>query len=178
MKFFNSLQIDHAIKALIFQIESMQTKAFEREIIKKLGITQARFVLLQKLLMAGGSMKQTDFTHTSEFEPNTVSTISNRMQKDGLLRKYNDLEYKHMVRIEITDKGKDVHGKAMKILNRVNKSIMSDFSKDEKIQLLSLLYNLQNKMIPIVLGEGRSLLSIRIVKDGKHTIKIPGINKI
>ena len=60
-------------------------------------------------------------------QPHTVSAIVDRMSKKGLIKKTKDLERKNMVRVSLTDKGKEAYelttkrGPIHRILGTLNK---------------------------------------------------------
>jgi DNA-binding MarR family transcriptional regulator len=67
------------------------------------------------------------------------------MEKQGLVRKVNDLDKKNMVRVYLTDEGQQVYRKAAK--RESIREIMSCLSDEECRQLISSLRKLRNKAL-------------------------------
>ncbi len=78
-------------------------------------------------------------------QPHTVSGLLNRMEKQGLVRKVNDLERKNMIRIVITEKGEQAYqwSKRMKVIP----NILSCLSPKERDNLGTYLKALRNKAL-------------------------------
>jgi MarR family multiple antibiotic resistance transcriptional regulator len=60
-------------------------------------------------------------------EPHSVSDFLKRMERDGLVKRVKDLDRKNMIRIEITDKGREaVHNaKKMESIHKIMAEIIS-----------------------------------------------------
>ena len=78
-------------------------------------------------------------------QPHTVSGLLNRMEKQGLVRKVNDLERKNMIRIVLTEKGEQVYQRSreMKVIDK----ILSYLSPEERDNLRTYLETLRNKAL-------------------------------
>ena len=78
-------------------------------------------------------------------EPHSTSGLIIRMEKDGLVRKLNDLERKNMLRVVMTEKGREAYEKstARESIHR----IMSSLSQDERQLLRSCLERLRNEAL-------------------------------
>lgn len=66
-------------------------------------------------------------------EQHTISEVLTRMEKEGLVRKRRDLKKKSMVRIELTEKGRDLEHKSDKRYS-VHR-IMSSLNNEQRQQL-------------------------------------------
>ena len=74
-------------------------------------------------------------------EPHSVSQLLTRMQKEGLVRRVRDLEFRNRVRVELTHEGKEVFRKSQR--NRSVRKMMSSLTPEEREQLWSLLAKLR-----------------------------------
>jgi DNA-binding MarR family transcriptional regulator len=75
-------------------------------------------------------------------EPHTVSELINRMQRKGLVTKQKDRERGNVVRIKITEKGRDVCKRA--VGQSLIHHFMSKLSEEQREKLresLTILYN-------------------------------------
>ena len=79
-------------------------------------------------------------------EPHSVSKILSRMEKEGYISKATGLgKKKNEVHITLTEKGEQAYRSS---LNRESiRSVMSDFSKEERQQLNALLTRLRDKAL-------------------------------
>lgn len=78
-------------------------------------------------------------------EPHTVSALLSRMEKKGLIRKANDLPRKNLVRVSLTDKGKEAYNNSTK-RQSLHKAISA--LSDEKLkQLSSYLMTLRDEAL-------------------------------
>lgn len=72
-----------------------------------------------------------------------ISTLISRMEKKGLVRKSKDLARKNLVRVEMTEEGRQAYKCAAKLISIHH--IMSSLSEDERRQLSLLLAKLCDK---------------------------------
>jgi len=78
-------------------------------------------------------------------QPHTVSGLLNRMEKQGLVRKVNDLERKNMIRIVLTEKGEQAYQRSRGV--KVIDKILSCLSPEERDSLRTYLETLRNKAL-------------------------------
>ncbi len=78
-------------------------------------------------------------------EPHSVSDFLKRMERDGLIKRIKDLARKNMIRIEVTDKGREAVHNAKKI-EPVHK-IMAALSTEEQRQLMVIMQKLWDKAL-------------------------------
>jgi DNA-binding MarR family transcriptional regulator len=95
----------------------------------------------------GDYAKPSDIARVSNREPNSISTIIDRMERKGLIKKSKDLQKKNVIRISLTDKGKEAHLLAYN--RRSIHRIFTCLSEEEIGQMQSCL----NKLIARALQE-------------------------
>jgi DNA-binding MarR family transcriptional regulator len=88
-------------------------------------------------------------------EPHSVSDFLKRMERDGLIKRIKDLARKNMIRIEITDKGREAVHNAKKI-EPVHK-IMAVLSNEEHRQLMVIMQKLWDKALEELRIENRPI---------------------
>ena len=88
-------------------------------------------------------------------EPQSVSSLLNHMEREGLLRKVKDLDRKNMVRVELTEKGDETYWRSLEKTG-VLLDIFSCLSSDELAELERYLLRLRSRAIK-KLGLKRSL---------------------
>lgn len=70
-------------------------------------------------------------------DPNTITELLISMEKDGLLKRVKDLPRKNMIRVELTDKGRESYSGTTTTQSIIE--IFSVLSYEEQRQLMSLL---------------------------------------
>ena len=88
-------------------------------------------------------------------EPHSVSDFLKRMERDGLIKRIKDLARKNMIRVEITDKGREALHNAKKI-EPVHR-IMAVLSKEEHQQLRVIMQKLWDKALEELKIENRPI---------------------
>ncbi len=78
-------------------------------------------------------------------EPHTISDFLKRMERDGLIRRVKDLKRKNMIRVEITEKGREAAHNAMK-MEAIHR-IMPVLTEAEHRQLRASLEKLWNRAL-------------------------------
>ncbi len=78
-------------------------------------------------------------------EPHTVFGLLSRMEKKGLVRTSKDLDRKNMVRVTLTDKGKQAYHQSTK--RESIRRIMSSLSEEQRQQLASSLQALRDEAL-------------------------------
>ena len=74
-------------------------------------------------------------------EPQSVSEQLKRMENDGLIRRLKDLHKKNLIRVEVTDKGREVYRMAAK--RETTRRIMSVLTSEEQRELWRILCKLR-----------------------------------
>ena len=78
-------------------------------------------------------------------EPHSVSGLLKRMEKDGLIRRIKDLNKKNMIRIEMTEKGREIYKQVSK--RETVHRIISALSEEERQQLSRCLTKIREKAL-------------------------------
>ena len=129
---------------MLHQTRDAIFKVREKE-LKKYGISTTKASVLFNIQAIGYKATPSEIARHLLRESHSVSTILSRMEKQGLVRKVNDLDRKNMVRVYLTEKGQQVYHKATKRESICK--IMSCLSDEECRQLISLLKKLRNKAL-------------------------------
>ena len=78
-------------------------------------------------------------------EQHSISNFLKRMERNGLIRRVKDLDRKNMIRVTITEKGREAvhHTRKMESIQK----IMSSLTKEEHQQLRAILEKLWDKAL-------------------------------
>ena len=137
---------DYNLATLIRQTRDAIIKARERE-LKRTGISSIQAALLFTLKEIGDEATPAEISRRLLREPHSVSTLLNRMEKRGLIKKIKDLPRKNMVRVSITEKGQAVYRRTTERAGM--HEIMSVLSEKDKRELRLLLEKLRNKALKL-----------------------------
>lgn len=129
---------------MLHQARDVIFKVRERE-LKKYGISSRKAAVLFNIEAIGYKSTPSEIARHLLRESHSVSSILDRMEKQGLVKKVKDLDRKNMVRVYLTDKGQKVYDKAAKRESICE--IISCLSDEERRQLISSLKKLRNKAL-------------------------------
>jgi DNA-binding MarR family transcriptional regulator len=77
--------------------------------------------------------------------PNTISSILDRMERDGLVNKGKDRERRNMIRVSLTEKGKEAYQKSTQ--RESLHQVMSCLSTEEQATLFGYLERLRDSSL-------------------------------
>lgn len=119
-------------------------KAHDKE-LRKHGISVIETSVLFVTNMIGDKATPADISRWMFREHHTVTSLLGRMEKKGLIKTTKDLERKNMMRVSMTDKGKQVYriSRRVKVLHRIH----SGLSKQQRQQLISNLNILRTQAL-------------------------------
>ena len=119
----------------------------EKELREK-GITMPQVVALAMVKNSAKPVTPAVIARRTYRQPHTVSSLLNRMETNGLIKKVKDLDRKNMVRIEITDKGNAIYEdlRHVKYLSRVIDGLSPQKREDIK-DCLDDLYRLTQQVL-------------------------------
>jgi DNA-binding MarR family transcriptional regulator len=142
MKNISPVDEDYNLWVLLHQTTDAVIRARQKE-LDQFGISFIEVGVLVVIQTIGEKATPSEISRRIFREPHTVSALLNRMEKRGLLRKTKDLDRKNMVRVTITEKGRQAYDKSTR-----RKSIyrmISSLSEEERQQLRACLEKLRNK---------------------------------
>ncbi|MBE9506307.1 MAG: MarR family transcriptional regulator [Chloroflexi bacterium] len=123
---------DYNLIALINQTGHAVSLARSRE-LGRFDLSMMRAAVLLVLQIRDNNATPTEIAQWLLREPHTISALLDRMEKDGLIRRFRDLHKKNTVRVAMTAKGRDAYQVSLK--REKFHSIMSVLTDDEREQL-------------------------------------------
>ncbi|MBI4284999.1 MAG: winged helix DNA-binding protein [Chloroflexi bacterium] len=109
------------------------------------GISVREAGVLYVIDMLGQKATPTEIARWFIQEPHSVSELVSRMEKRDLVRKAKDLARRNLVRVELTDKGKEALRYSLK--RETVHSIMAALSASERHQLAGYLKTIRDKAL-------------------------------
>jgi len=124
--------------------------------LRKLGISTAIAEVMFTIENIGSEATPTKISRHLLREFHSVSSILSRMEKKGLVKKVNDLKRKNIVRVYLTDKGRQIYDEAKKRESILD--ILSGLSEKDSQQLASSLKEIRDEAIRALGIEDRTYL--------------------
>jgi len=142
----DSLSIDEDFKlwALLGQAADVVLRARQKE-LNRYGISAIEAGTLLAIQIIGDRATPAEITRWLLRKPHTVSELLKRMEKEGLVTKSKDLERGNLVRVRITEKGRQAYQQSTK--RKSIRKVMSVLSEEERQQLMASLEKLRNRAL-------------------------------
>jgi len=130
---------------VIFQEASHSLTRCLDDAFARVGIPHNQFQVLVALRHNPGIVTPMSIANWLDRNPNTITLIIDRMERDGLVQRVRDLKDRRAIRLAITPKGEEIYRKAMKPAIRLPQEILSILSKEELSTFARLLINIREK---------------------------------
>jgi DNA-binding MarR family transcriptional regulator len=139
---------EHRLWVIFHQAYDIVTRC-EDELFAKNGVTAQQFLVLWVMEFIAEATDSpviiTDLAPSLYRSINSVSSIVDRMEKSGLIKKIRNLPDRRAIRLKMTPKGRQIFNQALKPSREQIKKIFSVYSEDEMKTLLFLLKKLKAK---------------------------------
>jgi len=142
MKNFLSTDQDYGLCVLLQQTCKAISEACQQE-LKQYGISPSQAMALFVIKAIGDKATPAEVARWISQKPHSVSELISRMEKQGLVRKVKDLDRKNLVRVVLTEEGREAyyHSTRRESIHQ----IMSFLSEGERQQLRHCLQTLRDK---------------------------------
>ncbi len=127
---------------LLARTQHIVSKIRHKE-LRQCGVTINEAAVLFTILRLKRPATPAAISQEVHWEPHTVSELLKVMEKKGTIRKVRDLERKNLIRVAITDKGIEAYLKSSQ--RKSTRQVMSALTKEEQIQLWTLLAKVRDK---------------------------------
>ena len=133
---------DYDLWVLLNQVQSLMMNVRDTELMEY-GTTAIQAAVLFITNSIGEEAIPAEISRWLLRKPATISGLLDRMEKAGLIERAKDLPRKNLVRIRLTEKGKQAYKQSLK--RETIHKIMSCLSEEERQQLASILVKLRNR---------------------------------
>ena len=113
--------------------------------MNKHGLTSAHVPILFLAKSTGNNIKPAEIARITLREPHSVSTLLDRMERDGLIKKVKDLKSRNQIRVTLTEKGEKAYRQCMP--PESIRKIFSALSDSQKEQLGESLDQLRTRAL-------------------------------
>jgi len=141
MRKFDPKDEDYNLWLFIAQVRTAMVRARQKE-VSKYGITSRQASVLFVISAIGNKATPAEISSWLFRKSQSVAGILNRMEKQGLVIRVRDLRRKNMVRIELTEKGKDIYEHVSK--RESMHTIMATLDGDMRKQLETCLEKIRD----------------------------------
>ena len=135
-----SLNEMHCTWQMLTRTSRAMGKARQKEVVE-LGISADALAVISAVVQLEQQAIPAEIARQLILEPHSVSQLLTRLEKDEIVRRERDLDFKNRVRIELTKHGKEIYRKSQK--RRSIKKVMSVLTAEERDQLWYLLARLR-----------------------------------
>ena len=144
MKTFQLVDKDYEMWWTILHMRRTMRKVRAKELFRY-RITPEEAAVLFVVQAAGPRVTPAEISRWILREPHSTFGLLQRMEKKGLVRKAKDLERKNLVRVLLTEKGREAYAKSDERIS-IHK-VMSSLSEEEQEQLRTLLDRLWSRAL-------------------------------
>ena len=117
----------------------------EDAVFAEAGLTTQKHAVLAAVNYIDDPVTVTEVARWLDRNPNGISTLVDRMEKDGLVKRARDLRDRRSVRLVMTRKGKDIFEQATISGWELVQEILSYLSDEDIMTLNSLLERMREK---------------------------------
>jgi len=133
----------------------------EDAVFYKEELTTEQHAVLMAIKFIGSQATVSGVARWLDRNPNTISLLADRMEKRDLVKKTRDLRDRRLVRLAITDKGKEVFERATIAGWELIQQILSTLSEKEQLVLSDLLEAVRQRAFEY-LSPGETIEEIQV----------------
>jgi DNA-binding MarR family transcriptional regulator len=138
---------NYELWVLLAQTREAMLKSRQKE-LGQYNISPRQNAVLLFLQVAGDKATPAEISRGLFRESHTISEILSRMEKQGLLKRVKDLTRKNLVRVELTEQGRETCNRSTR-RESIHK-ILSVLSSEERQQLELYLRRLRDKALQLI----------------------------
>lgn len=146
----------NSVKFIVLEQANMDTRlafslymAFKKmqiqfgTLAEQMGLDPAPLSALLKLWRQDG-LTITELGDKLFLKASTITSLVDRMERDGLVRRERNQEDRRVVRVYLTEKAKNLKGQFPSFEDHIQSQIKDHFSQEETDELIRLLNKLEN----------------------------------
>ena len=124
---------------LLLEIAQVQQNRME-EALKEVGLSRAKMEALHQLLRAGEPMPLRALAEGQRCVPSNMTTLVDRLESEGLVRRVDDPDDRRSVRAELTPLGAELAAAGAEVLAHVQEEFASSLSPSDSVMLKPSLW--------------------------------------
>jgi DNA-binding MarR family transcriptional regulator len=120
-------------------VAHMVNKYSDAHFYKKARLSSIKFTVLGALAANGGTMRPSDIAIWVNRERHNITTLIDRLSRDGLVKTKHDTKDRRSINITITRKGRKVLDEAKSVAKEIVNQVMSSISEEDATKLEKLV---------------------------------------
>jgi DNA-binding MarR family transcriptional regulator len=134
------IDVDHEDTIIRSFIMFMQTayailKYADAHLYRKARLSISKLIVLRVLASNKKVMTPSEIAKWTQTERHNITTLIERMKRDGLIRTERNPRDRRFVNVSLTDKGREVLMQAMPVAREIVDQVMSSISEDDALLL-------------------------------------------
>jgi len=113
----------------------------------KVGLSYQQYVILMTMLSMDGLITATGLARRLVRKTNTMSTMLDRMERQGLVKRIRDLPDRRLVRVVVTQKAMEIMQQATKLGWALMERLTSVYSEEELQILAGLIEKIRERVL-------------------------------
>jgi len=148
---------DAILRTFIFFVQTAHAtlKYANIHFFRKTKLSVTKYIMLQILAFNGGTMKPFEIADWTFRERHNVTTLTRRLERDGLVRAKRDERDKRFVDISLTDKGRQVLDQTTPAAQEIVNHVMLSISEGDAVRLEKLLETMKRNVHSGLEGFGK-----------------------
>jgi len=124
---------------LFVQTADAVSKYADTSFYKKAGLSAIKFTILKIIAVNGGTMTPSEIANWTLTRPHNITTMTNRLKRDGLVTTKRSRSDKRFINITLTHKGHEIIKQTGPVAREIVSQIMSSITKSDTVALEKLL---------------------------------------
>ena len=128
---------DRILRTFVLFVQTADTimKYANTHLYRKERLSVIKVIVLRVLAANGGTMTPSEIAVWTFRERHNITTLINRMKRDGLVRVERNIKDKRFVNVSLTAKGRKVLKQAMPVAREIVDQVMLSISEGDTIPL-------------------------------------------
>lgn len=115
------------------------------KLLEKIGVYPGQPPMLMALHIKDGQ-SQKELSDKLNIKPATITMMLKRMEKFDLVERKVDAEDQRVIRVYLTEQGKNLSKEAIQVIKIINQECFSNFTEEEKVLLRRLLMQMKDNL--------------------------------
>ena len=142
--------IQHKVWINWYRTDGLIAKYSDDNLLKASGLTYQHFLVLSIMNELGETANATEMAKLLDKNTNTISTLLDRMERNGLVKKVRDTQDRRMVFAIMTPKGQKRLAVSIKASSVIFEKLAEGLSKEEMYEFNTLLEKLMKNTDKLV----------------------------
>ena len=134
------IKVDHSdttLRAFILFVQTAYAvlKYGDAHFYRQSGLSITKFIVLQGLAFNDGTMTPSEIAEWTNRERHNITTLVERMKRDGLVTTERNKRDKRSINVILTDKGREVLKEAIYVARKIINQVMSSIGEGDALLL-------------------------------------------